>query len=574
MTTPPAQPTPPASNGQTPGNIEGHIVLSGLDGLGLRTLEELDKLGEHVIVIAKAGSGTFVSQARRLGAQVIVGDDRDEMVLRSANIESASAYVLTRNDDVGNLHSALAAQDINPAIRLVIRIFNLDFGQRVESLFRNSAVLSSSAIAAPAFVAAALPGAGEQQLEVAGRLFEVRTALPGEPGVVLPLGRLRPGEPEELFPRSGEEALSLVDPGRGALPDPVKRRRQRSAGVLAYVRAVVRGADARLRYALLFLVLLGTASTLVFMWGRSIGPVDALYYAVTAITTAGLADFDPSRTAIGLKLFGIGLMIVGATTLTVFFALITDAIVSVRLDRALGRLPVGLRDHIVVCGLGNVGYRVVTRLHELGMVIAATEKVEDSRSIPQVRRLGIPVVIGDARTPETLQTLNVAQARCVVVATDDDAANLETALNARAQNPGIRVVLRLFDPDLAERVERAFNIPISRSVSALAASSFAAAAVGRSVVASIAVGRHTLVVAQTHIEPGSPADGSTIANLEASGGGRVLLVEGKAGKEWAPAPQRKLAPGDVMTVVATRPGLIQMLESTEGLEVAPTAGKT
>jgi Trk K+ transport system NAD-binding subunit len=571
MTTPPAQSTPPPTNRQTPGEPQGHIVLSGLDGLGLRTLEELDKLGEQVIVIAKAGSGVFVSRARRLGAQVIVGDDRDEAVLRSAGIESAASYVLSRDDDVGNLHSALAAQDINPNLRLVIRIFNLEFGQRIESLFRDCAVLSSSAIAAPAFVAAAMPDACEQQVEVGGRMLEVRTARPGTSGVLLPLGRVRDGEPEELFPRSGEDALCLID-ATGFTPATLARkRRQRSAGVWAYLRAVVGGADARLRYALLFLVLLATVSTLVFMWGRGIGPVDALYYAVTAITTAGLADFDPARTPLALKLFGIGLMVIGATTLTVFFALITDAIVSIRLERALGRVPVGLREHIVVCGLGNVGYRVVTRLHELGMLVAATEKAEDSRSIPQVRRLGIPVVIGDARSPETLQALNVAAARCVVVATDDDAANLETALNARAQNPDIRVVLRLFDPDLAARVERAFNIPISRSVSALAAPSFAAAAVGQRVVASIAVGKRVLIVAQTQIEPGSSAGGSTVANLESNSEGRVLLVERHLGKEWQPAPDRTLSPGDVITVVATRRGLIQMLDSTEGAQAGVRA---
>jgi uncharacterized protein with PhoU and TrkA domain len=86
-------------------------------------------------------------------------------------------------------------------------------------------------------------------------------------------------------------------------------------------------------------------------------------------------------------------------------------------------------------------------------------------------------------------------------------------------------------------------------------------------VASIAVGKHTLIVAQTHIEPGSPADAGTIGDLEASADGRVLLIESQAGKEWAPAPERTLAPGDVMTVVATRKGLIQLLESTEGLGV-------
>ena len=43
-------------------------------------------------------------------------------------------------------------------------------------------------------------------------------------------------------------------------------------------------------------------------------------------------------------------------------------------------------------------------------------------------------------------------------------------------NPDIRVVQRLFDPDLAARVERAFGIHISRSPSALAAPAFAAGA--------------------------------------------------------------------------------------------------
>ena len=67
-----------------------------------------------------------------------------------------------------------------------------------------------------------------------------------------------------------------------------------------------------------------------------------------------------------------------------------------------------------------------------------------------------------------------------------------------------------------------------------------------------------------------PADG--VWKLEASADGRVLLVESKAGKEWAPSPERPLAPGDVMTVVATRKGLIQMLESTEGLQAGvPTS---
>ena len=64
----------------------------------------------------------------------------------------------------------------------------------------------------------------------------------------------------------------------------------------------------------------------------------------------------------------------------------------------------------------------------------------------------------------------------VLIATDGGriklaATNLDIALQARELNPGIKVVLRMFDPDLARRVESGFGIHTAFSTSALAASS-------------------------------------------------------------------------------------------------------
>jgi hypothetical protein len=52
--------------------------------------------------------------------------------------------------------------------------------------------------------------------------------------------------------------------------------------------------------------------------------------------------------------------------------------------------------------------------------------------------------------------------------TADDATNLETALIGPAIRRDVPVVLRLFDGDFADRIQRAFNITVSRSVSYLA----------------------------------------------------------------------------------------------------------
>ena len=544
---------------------KGHIVLCGLDGLGLRTLVDLRRLGEEVTVVADDATGAFIERAQALGALFLQGNYRDEAVLKAACVADARALVVTAADDVGNIHAALAAQELNPNIRIVLRIFNQDFGRRLESLFTDCEVLSSSAIAAPAFVSAALRQDWQQEIAIGGRTLLVRTARTGEPGTLVPLARITSEQEVELFPSNGDERiLYLVEMGAGAQvnPRPIRRKNSRWAGVASYIRALASSADSRLGYALLFLFALGVASMLIFFIANDLDLADAFYNTTAIIISGGLGDLNPLTAPLPLKLFGTFLMIIGATTLTVFYALVTDAVVSVRLDKALGRSTVDLRDHVVVCGLGNIGYRVATQLHALGLPVAATEKNETSRGIPDVRRLGVPVILADARAPETLRALNLAQARSVVIATDDDAANLETALNARALNPGIRVVLRLFDSDLAARVERAFNIHISRSVSALAAPRFAAAAVAKRVAATIPVGPRVLIVAQTTVEPSSQAVGKTIAALESIFEGRVFMLDHHGTPTWRPPPDSVLSVGDDLAIVATRRGLVTVLGIT------------
>ena len=550
--------------------LKDHIVLCGLDGLGLRTLEELRRLGEEVVVISAPGE-RFLARARAQGVAVVEGNYREENVLRAAGVAMASAIAIAEDDDVGNLHAALTAQDINPGLRIVLRMFNQELGQRVEALFHDCSALSSSALAAPGFVSAALHENWEQQVEIAGHSLAVRRAAPGGAGVLVPLADVQGDGSVEFFPTNRDNPLCLVD--EGPARESSSTRRDNQAGGRVWLSAIrrtrevagslvtlVRTADTRLRYLVAVLVAMGLISTLVFFLFDNLALVDAVYFTVTIITTTGFGDISLLSAPPALKIFGILLMVLGATTLTLFYALITDAIVSARLARALGGVHKQMENHVVVCGLGNIGYRVVEQIVKLGIPVAAVEMKENGHFIPAVQRMGVPVLIADARMPETLRALNVGRARSVVVATDNDIANLETALGARALNPSLRVVLRLFEPDLAERVERAFGIHISRSVSALAAPAFAAATAGRRVIASIPAGPRVLIIAQVPIEPGSWADGKTMAGLESSAEGRVLLLADDGKQYWRPAAETPLAAGQELTVVVTRRGLAEILD--------------
>ena len=251
-------------------------------------------------------------------------------------------------------------------------------------------------------------------------------------------------------------------------------------------------------------------------------------------------------------------------TLAILFALITDALISARLARVIGAaIPRGLHDHVIVCGLGNIGYRMVEQLHDLGVPLVAAEREETNRYLPAVRRLGVPVLVADIRLPETLQILQVQRARSVVVVTSSDIVNLETALNTQTLSPEVRVVLRLFDPDLAARVERAFGIHISRSPSALAAPAFAAAAAGEHVLTTIAVGAEVLAVVRLRIAPGCRVQGHTVAELEGATRSRVLLLDDAATPTWRPPGSTRLEADAELVAVMPGDELGRVLAWTE-----------
>ncbi|MDP9208555.1 MAG: NAD-binding protein, partial [Actinomycetota bacterium] len=167
-------------------------MLCGLNELGYRTLEELVRLGEDVVVIVRSPAEELARGARELGATLVPGSYRDQAVLRAAGVPVAGALVITEDDDVGNLHAALAAQELNPGLRMRLRMFSRELGRRVQELFEDCQVFDSAALAVPAFVAAALLQDWQQRVEVAGRTLVVRPAAAGDPGVLLSLARVHP----------------------------------------------------------------------------------------------------------------------------------------------------------------------------------------------------------------------------------------------------------------------------------------------------------------------------------------------------------------------------------------------
>ena len=615
--------------------LHDHVIVCGLDHLGRRTIDEL-RLGE--VTVVGIGVGDAVAEAReRVPDLVLVdGDPRREATLRAAGVDAAATIVLTGDDDQANVHAALAAQELNPKIRIVLRMFDPELGSQIEALFPTAVALSSSAIAAPGFVSAALDGEGGATFDLAGHRVRTRVvpggaaaATPpdgwsGRPVLVtIPIAAVHPDRSVDLLPdprppgavggadgdtdvdRTGvadsvpADELIVVDVDEAFVP-PAQRARGRLdeafattgaivndvGGVVAGVGGGVRRLPTRLRGGFrrppriraerrlvrfgTILLVLAVVSALYFQWTAGLTPLDAFGYAITLLTGAAIPNaLDPSIAKADLKIYAILLSIVGAAVVAVVYALITDAIVRSRLLQTLGRrsVPGAMRDHVIVVGLGSIGHRVALDVASRDVPVVVADIDEDGRFGAATRAAGIPVIIGDARSPEILADLGIERARAVIAATSDDLVNIAVALNARAIRPDLRVVVRIFDPDFALRVQRGFGIRFTRSVSHLAAPAFAAAAIGSEVVATVPIGdRRVMVFARVPVPAGSALEGRAVGSLNAPGERRILAIDGpgEGDARWLPESSDTPTAGDELIVAATRAGLARILERAPG----------
>ena len=98
----------------------GHVIVCELEHLGLRTIDALRRRDEDVVAIGPSDAAR--EPLAELGVRLIVGDPLLPRTLREAGIETAAAIVMTGGEDLANLNIALAAQELRPDIRVVIRI--------------------------------------------------------------------------------------------------------------------------------------------------------------------------------------------------------------------------------------------------------------------------------------------------------------------------------------------------------------------------------------------------------------------------------------------------------------------
>ncbi len=551
-------------------------LVTGLSRLTARVVGVLVERHATVTVVGDPAVDDAAEVAALLDSAVRVvvpGADRDRSLL-DAGLPDADVVLALADDDLDNLRDAAACHALAPEVPVVLRTFQPELAEELAGALSLRRAYSVAALAAPAIVAASV---GEEVLETLRLgdeeiplcVLDVHAHSPLEGcsadevkadtlcavAAVRRSGSWGPAASVHGDLREGDQVLvggRLGDVLRLALRNDTaaeeEAHRARAAGRrLARRRGGDDGPRPRRRPTLLPISL--AIFTVIFLVTAIVNGVVFgldLQSALAVALGAALGNSTPTTDSDWVEWFNLLATVAGVVLLWVLLSHVTALVLAERFELRQTRRARRLHDHVVVVGLGRVGYRVVQLLRELEVDCVVIEKSPDSAFI-EATSVHTPVLTGDGRLPENLERAAVDRARCLIACTDDDLDNLATCLEATKHNAALRTVSRAFDDLLVQRLGAAFRVDVALSTTQLAAGAFVGAAVDGFAMRPVVL--DGLELSAFRLSPSREVSTDELARWR-SEGLRVLAVDRGDGVEPPTvALAEPLRPGDEAVVL-------------------------
>ncbi|EDX86604.1 TrkA-N domain family [Synechococcus sp. PCC 7335] len=484
----------------------------------------LDSIGYGVLCLLRQQQAAVVGVNRYSipgEADIIVGDLLCTETLRRAGVEMAQTIVIANNDDATNLEILLQARLLNPRIRIINRLFNHSLGDRLDRTLVDHTTMSVADLSAPIFTFAAMSQVAIGHLQLFQSIWPIyeERIHRDHPWCNRLLSELWNDRSRMLIYyltsdaeislieamsqdrrlQSGDRLIIGTHPNIATYRSTAAEKIKKSFLWLEQFRRYLRP-GLIVSFFLLMTIAIATFTYILFGWEQST-LVDALYFSVGMITGAGGNEDVAERSSALLKVFTAVMMLVGAGVIGIFYALLNDLVLGSRLRAFWDVARVPSKGHYIICGLGGVGIKTAQQLLAQGYKVVVIERDDDSRFLSMARSQQIPVILADASLPLTLQTANIAQATALIAVTNDDMVNLEIALTAKELAAHLSIVVRSNNPTLANRMSQVFDFTTVLNPFEIAASTFAAAALGGRILGSGVTGEILWIALSLLITP-------------------------------------------------------------------------
>ena len=166
-----------------------------------------------------------------------------------------------------------------------------------------------------------------------------------------------------------------------------------------------------------------------------------------------------------------------------------------------------MQPKIIVCGLGRTGSKIYSLLKQQGAEVLAI-----SNNNAKALACG-QIIVGDPRDNATLIKAGIRQAQTLVLVHDDDAFNLAILTQARVLNPQIRIINRLLNHALGERLDLTLPDHFTMSVAALSSPLFTFAALGNKAIGQLQLFDRTWPINEEIIDRDHPWLGKKLEDL-------------------------------------------------------------
>jgi voltage-gated potassium channel Kch len=223
---------------------------------------------------------------------------------------------------------------------------------------------------------------------------------------------------------------------------------------------------------LIFFISFLLSAVIFFHFYEKLSWIDAVYFVVVTAASVGYGDISLFNSSTLSKVVDILLILVSTISIWMIFSLTIDSFLRQRIQIALGRKKYNLKNHVIVCGLGRLGFFIVQELLEKKEKVIIIEQNENAKHIDYFRQEGAEIYIGDGRLAKVLNDINVKDAKAFISVINDDALNIEIGLNARSLDPTMRLILRIFDEQMANKINDYLKFHLTLSVSAIVVEKF------------------------------------------------------------------------------------------------------
>ncbi len=318
---------------------------------------------------------------------------------------------------------------------------------------------------------------------------------------------------------------------------------------------------------LTLVVTLITTGTIGYMTLTDSSLIDSLYMTIITISTVGnreIVDLSPVGEVCTICLILSGLGIVSYALLEAVSFLIDGGVNRIFRRRAMEKQIAMMKEHIIVCGAGQIGSSVMEQFILTKTPFIVVEH-QESRAT-ELEEDGVPVICGDATNEETLIEAGITQAKGMVSCLENDAQNVYTILTARGLNPKLYIVAQSIEKGSAQKLKRT-GADKTLSPNEIGGMRMAYLMLKPHVVSFLDIvtrfDDELLELGEVTVEAGSELAGIMIkdAAIPQRTGLIIIATQSSGGKlRFNPGPNEKLSPGSSMLVLG-KPDKIELLRS-------------